>query len=57
MVSEIIHYNKEPEDKSPYSPTRALQRIDMPSVLFFLGILLAISSLESLHILEQLAVF
>lgn len=57
LISEIIHYNKEPEDKSPYSPTRALQRIDMPSVLFFLGILLAISSLESLHILEQLAVF
>jgi Na+/H+ antiporter NhaD/arsenite permease-like protein len=57
VVSEIIHYNKEPEDKSPYSPTRALQRIDMPSVLFFLGILLAISSLESLHVLEQLAVF
>ncbi|MGE0635042.1 MAG: sodium:proton antiporter NhaD [Bacteroidia bacterium] len=57
VVSEIIHYNKEPEDKSPFSPTRALQRIDMPSVLFFLGILLAISSLESLHILEQLAVF
>lgn len=57
VVSEIIHYDKEPEDKSPYSPTRALQRIDMPSVLFFLGILLAISSLESLHVLEQLAVF
>lgn len=57
VVSEIIHYNKEPEDKSPYSPTHALQKIDMPSVLFFLGILLAISSLESLHVLEQLAVF
>jgi Na+/H+ antiporter NhaD/arsenite permease-like protein len=57
VVSEIIHYDKEPEDKNQFSPVHALQRIDMPSVLFFLGILLAISSLESLHVLEQLAVF
>ncbi len=57
VVSEIIHYDKEPEHKSQYSPANALQKIDMPSVLFFLGILLAISSLESLHILKNLAVF
>jgi len=57
VISEIIHYEKEPEDKSQFSPTHALQKIDMPSVLFFLGILLAISSLESLHLLEQLAIF
>jgi Na+/H+ antiporter NhaD/arsenite permease-like protein len=30
-------------------------RIDMPSLLFFLGILLAVSGLESLHILSSLA--
>jgi Na+/H+ antiporter NhaD/arsenite permease-like protein len=34
---------------------RALQRIDVTSVLFFLGILLAIGALESVGILHQLA--
>lgn len=55
MVSEILHIDKEAEEKKQYSAIHALTRIDMPSVLFFLGILLAISSLESLHILDQLA--
>jgi Na+/H+ antiporter NhaD/arsenite permease-like protein len=31
-------------------------KIDMPSILFFLGILLAVGVLESLHILEGLAI-
>ena len=30
-------------------------RIDMPSLLFFLGILLAVAGLESLHVLEHVA--
>jgi Na+/H+ antiporter NhaD/arsenite permease-like protein len=36
------------------SVTHALERIDTPSILFFLGILLAVSALESIHILKLL---
>ncbi len=57
VISEIIHVDTEEEEKKAYSAIHALQKIDMASVLFFLGILLAISSLESLHILGNLAVF
>lgn len=52
---EYIHRSKENEKKEYYSVSRALQRIDTPSVLFFLGILIAISALESTHILSHLA--
>lgn len=57
IVSELIHVDKTEEEKKPYSAIHALQRIDVPSVLFFLGILIAISSLESLHVLENAAIF
>lgn len=57
VISEIIHVDTEEEEKKAYSAIHALQKIDLASVLFFLGILLAISSLESLHILSNLAVF
>ena len=57
VISEIIHVDTEEEEKKAYSAIHALQKIDLASVLFFLGILLAISSLESVHILSNLAVF
>lgn len=54
-VVEYIHRRKEESQKEHYSVSRALQRIDTPSVLFFLGILIAIGALESTHILSHLA--
>jgi Na+/H+ antiporter NhaD/arsenite permease-like protein len=54
-VVEFIHRRKEDEQKEYYSVSKALQRIDTPSVLFFLGILIAIGALESTHILGHLA--
>jgi NhaD family Na+/H+ antiporter len=54
-VVEYIHRRKEEARKEHYSVSRALQRIDTPSVLFFLGILIAIGALESTHILSHLA--
>ncbi len=54
-VVEFIHRRKDDQQKEYYSVSRALQRIDTPSVLFFLGILIAISALESTHILNNLA--
>ena len=38
-----------------FLPSNALARIDTPSILFFLGILLAVSALETLEILSHLA--
>lgn len=55
VVTEIIHKNKNEEDKDIFSVTRALKKVDVPSVLFFLGILVAIAALESTHILADLA--
>ena len=48
MITEIIHSGKDEEDKENYSVAYALRKIDTPSILFFLGILLAISALQSI---------
>jgi len=57
VLSEIIHKEKDDIDKDNYSVLHALRKIDMPSVLFFLGILIAISALQSVGQLSQLAKF
>lgn len=55
IVTEFIHKNKNDADKDSYSVIQALRKADVPSVLFFLGILVAISALESTHQLQDLA--
>lgn len=55
IVTELIHKNKNEADKDAYSVVQALRKADVPSVLFFLGILVAIAALESTDILHQLA--
>lgn len=55
LVTEIIHKRKNEERKSALSVAGALQRIDTPSILFFLGILLAIGALDSAGHLHTLA--
>lgn len=54
-ITEIIHYNKDERDKDRFSVLYALRKIDMPSILFFLGILLAIGALQQVGILTSLA--
>ncbi|CAN5708081.1 sodium:proton antiporter NhaD [soil metagenome] len=56
VCTEIIHKNKNDEEKDVYSVAHALRRVDVPCVLFFLGILIAISALESIHLLSDLAI-
>jgi Na+/H+ antiporter NhaD/arsenite permease-like protein len=56
LVSEYLHPNEEFEDKHHYSAHNALSRIEMSSILFFLGILMAVAALESIGILKDLAV-
>ena len=57
VVSEILHKEKDEQDRLPLTVGYALQRIDSSSILFFLGILLAVSCLESVHVLRNLAVW
>ena len=55
MVGEIIHREKGSEQKQRLTLVHALTRIDMPSIVFFIGILLAVAALEHTHILQALA--
>ncbi|HNW69597.1 MAG TPA: sodium:proton antiporter NhaD [Bacteroidales bacterium] len=55
VITEVIHGRKEEEDKHIYSVVHALRKIDSPSILFFLGILLSIAALQSLGVLTQLS--
>ncbi len=55
IVSSIIHLSKHPDERYKYSVANALRRIDTSSILFFLGILLAVSALQSFGILENMA--
>ena len=55
IVSELLHLDKSEEDRKEFTALHALTKIDVPSVLFFLGILLAIGGLQSMGILHSLA--
>ena len=55
IVTSYMHRNKRQEDKTHLSVVHALQKIDSPSILFFLGILLAVAGLESFGLLSELA--
>jgi Na+/H+ antiporter NhaD/arsenite permease-like protein len=57
IVSEFMHPDLDDSEKKKYTVAGALTRIDVPSVLFFLGILLAVGSLESMQILNHFASF
>lgn len=57
VVSELLHIDKTEEEKKPYSAIHALSRIDVSSVLFFLGILLGIGVLRGTGVLRELAVW
>lgn len=54
-ITEILNKNKRDKFKAKLSPSHALERIDTPSVLFFLGILLAVGVLQSTGQLHALA--
>ncbi len=57
LVTELMHKGKNDEDKDPLSVMGVLQKVDVPSVLFFFGILVAISSLQATGVLKDLAMF
>jgi Na+/H+ antiporter NhaD/arsenite permease-like protein len=55
VVSELINPALDEVAKKNYTAAGALSRIDVPSVLFFLGILMAVSALESMQVLHHFA--
>lgn len=55
LVGDLVHRHKEDEHKRHLTLTHALTRIDMSSIVFFIGILLAVATLEHTHILSSLA--
>jgi Na+/H+ antiporter NhaD/arsenite permease-like protein len=55
LVGDLIHRHKEDEYKDHLTLGSALKRIDMSSIVFFVGILLAVATLEHTHILSSLA--
>ena len=55
LVGELIHRNKEDGEKQHLTLVSALMRIDLSSIVFFIGILLAVATLEHTHILGELA--
>jgi Na+/H+ antiporter NhaD/arsenite permease-like protein len=55
MIGELVHRDKEEEEKKRLTLVHALTRIDMTSIVFFIGILLAVAALERARILEMLA--
>ncbi len=56
LLTEMIHSGKDEQEKGLLSVNHAMRRIDTPSILFFLGILLAVSALQSTGILNSVAV-
>ena len=55
IITEVMHKTKSEATKSKYSVTNALRRIDTSTILFFLGILIAISALQSTGMLMKLS--
>ncbi len=55
VLTELIHRKKSSKLKHSLSVHGVIRKIDTPSVLFFLGILLAVASLETAGQLDELA--
>ncbi|WP_116126356.1 sodium:proton antiporter NhaD [Lewinella sp. IMCC34183] len=56
VVTELLHRHKPAEERHSLSVAHVIRRVDTPSILFFLGILLAVASLQTTGLLSQFAV-
>ncbi len=54
-VGDLMHRNKSDDDKAQLTLVHALTQIDMGSIVFFIGILLAVATLEHTQVLGDLA--
>ena len=57
LIGDLVHRDKHEDHKEHLTLVRALSRIDMSAVVFFVGILLSVATLEHTHILSALAKF
>ena len=57
VLTEMVHSEKDEREKGMFSVNHALRKIDTPSILFFLGILLAVSALQSTGILTSVSAY
>ena len=57
VITEIMHKKVEQANKQHLTLVNALHKIDISSILFFLGILMAIAALEASGILSNVAVW
>ena len=57
ITTEIIHKSKNHEEKSQLSVIGVLKKVDVPTIYFFLGILLAVASLQSAGQLDIVATY
>lgn len=55
LISETLHKKKPNNTEQQPSIFVALEKVDLPSILFFMGILLAVSALQSTSILQNMA--
>jgi Na+/H+ antiporter NhaD/arsenite permease-like protein len=55
VITEVLHHEKDTQDKHILSVLYALRKIDTPSILFFLGILISVASLQSIGALMNVA--
>ena len=56
LTTEILHRNKNHEEKSNLIVIGVLKKIDTATIFFFLGILLAVASLQSMGHLNDMAI-
>jgi Na+/H+ antiporter NhaD/arsenite permease-like protein len=57
LVSIVYHRKKPQEEKDKYSVATALSKVDVSSILYFMGILLMVFALQEVEILSNLATF
>ncbi|MGF1534785.1 MAG: sodium:proton antiporter NhaD [Bernardetiaceae bacterium] len=57
LLTEVLHKGKPDHEKGYLSVMGVLQKVDVPSVLFFFGILMAVAALQSIGLLRGLAEF
>lgn len=55
LVGDLVHRQEEDLRKQRLTLARALTRIDMGSLVFFIGILLSVAVLEHTHVLSSIA--
>jgi Na+/H+ antiporter NhaD/arsenite permease-like protein len=55
LTGDLVHRRKEDRDKQSYTLAHALSRIDLSSLVFFIGILLSVATLEHTQVLSGLA--